>query len=95
MVTDLPAGWELAETCAACPEQYDLFDEQGRIVAYMRLRSGYFRVRYGGASGPTIYEHEWLREGLKGMFESSEERDEHLTAAVAAAVESHARRGPR
>lgn len=40
----------LRQTCYACPEQYDAYDENGNEIAYLRLRHGYFRVEcpFGG-----------------------------------------------
>jgi len=31
-------------TCSACPEQYDVLDENGAVVGYLRLRHGNFRA---------------------------------------------------
>jgi hypothetical protein len=39
-----------------CPEQYDVFDETGKQVAYYRLRHGSFRVDAPECGGETIYE---------------------------------------
>ncbi len=51
------AGYELKCTCTACPEQYDVFKD-GRQVAYMRMRHGWFRVAVPDVTGDTIYSAE-------------------------------------
>lgn len=38
----------LKQTCWACPEQYEAYDENGNYVAYLRLRHGFFTVECGG-----------------------------------------------
>jgi hypothetical protein len=35
---------KLEQTCPACPEQYDVKDESGKAVGYLRLRHGRFDV---------------------------------------------------
>lgn len=67
---------QLEQTCGACPEQYDAFLD-GKIVGYLRLRHGYFRVAVPDCGGKTIYTA--YPEG-GGCFES-DERDKYLTAA--------------
>jgi len=50
------AGIALVMTSCACPEQYDAFDGQGRMVGYLRLRHGHFRVDFPNCGGETIFE---------------------------------------
>ena len=66
----------LVMTCGACPEQYDAFigDTQ---VGYLRLRHGYFQVRYPDVGGELVYDSATRGDGL---FEESE-REYHLTRA--------------
>jgi rRNA maturation protein Nop10 len=45
----------LKETCYACPEQYDVYDENNNMVAYFRLRHGTFRVDCPDCGGETVY----------------------------------------
>ncbi len=71
--------FELVQTCGACPEQYDVF-VNGNIVAYLRLRHGYFRADYPDCGGETIYEA--CPKG-DGIFEP-DERDFYLYEAVKA-----------
>lgn len=35
---------ELFKTCSACPEQYDVLDEKGKYVGYIRFRFGELEV---------------------------------------------------
>jgi hypothetical protein len=67
---------ELVMTCEACPEQYDAFID-GKQVAYLRLRHGYFYVAYPDVGGEVIYSADTKGDG---MFED-DEREGHLIAA--------------
>lgn len=71
---------KLVQTCGACPEQYDVFDDAGNEIGYLRLRHGYFTAQYGGPGGPVVYDA--ATEG-DGVFEYNE-RDYHLTNALRA-----------
>ena len=46
---------KLVQTCIACPEQYDAFDEKGNLVGYLRLRHGTFRVEVPDIGGKLVY----------------------------------------
>ena len=35
---------ELIKTCSVCPEQYDVLDEKGKYVGYIRFRFGELEV---------------------------------------------------
>lgn len=63
-------------TCEACPEQYDAYID-GKQVAYLRLRHGYFYVTYPDVGGEVIYSANTMGDG---MFDDSE-REGHLVAA--------------
>jgi len=66
------------ETCAACPEQYDVLDDvELQIVAYVRLRWGCLRVYVPDAGGVLVYEHTFTN-AFQGQFESATERKYHL-----------------
>lgn len=67
---------EFRMTCAGYPEQYDVLDEEGNEVAYVRLRHGtlYCECPCGGE---TVFEA-LFDNGYKGMFESEEERMSYL-----------------
>lgn len=71
-------GLKLVCTCGACPEQYDVFDAEGKQVGYLRLRHGWFRADVPDAGGETV--HESYPRG-DGIF-ADDERMAHLTEAV-------------
>lgn len=54
---------KLVCTCYACPEQYDVYDEAGKQVAYFRLRHGTFRADVPDCGGQTIYTAETKGDG--------------------------------
>jgi len=68
----------LAKTCEACPEQYDVYDETGKQVAYFRLRHGMFSVDCPDCGGETVY---YTGTNSDGMFFSESERQYHFTKA--------------
>lgn len=72
-------GYELDQTCYACPEQYDVFDKNNNHVGYLRLRHGKFRADYI-CTGETVYES--FTKG-DGIF-NPEERMTELTKAIEA-----------
>jgi len=75
-------GVELVLTCTACPEQYDAFID-GKRVAYLRLRHGYFYASCPWVEGVTVYESQTKGDGIFDY----EEREKELNAAVAAILE--------
>jgi len=79
-------------TCQACPEQYELRDPQGAVVAYLRLRFGRFTVECPDVLGEVVYSHTWEGDEYKGAFDSDAERRHHLAAAVHAAERWHRER---
>jgi len=72
-------GYELIQTCWACPEQYDVFKD-GKQVGYLRLRHGWFYASVPDCSDEIIYEAS--PEG-DGVFEE-EERMDYLGQAIKA-----------
>ena len=72
-------GCRLICTCAACPEQYDVFnDKTCEQIGYLRLRSGVFRADALKCGGETVYVG-FTTGG--GRFEDRERMD-FLTGAV-------------
>jgi hypothetical protein len=72
-------GLEFELTCVACPEQYDVFDENHKQVGYVRLRFGNLTCDYPDYRGDEIYHHEFEEEdGFKGSFDDDNERNEFL-----------------
>jgi hypothetical protein len=74
------AGYKLVCTCPACPEQYDLFDQDGKKMGYLRLRHGWFRADAPCCGVDTVYESHPKGDG---MFDD-DEREPELTKAVEA-----------
>lgn len=70
-------GLEFDCTGGMCPEQYDVYDADGRQVGYVRLRFGYLRCDYPECLGEVIYGAE-IGGDYTGSFESDEQRMEHL-----------------
>jgi hypothetical protein len=81
-------GYRLQQTCSACPEQYDVFDDLGQQVAYFRLRHGGFRVDVPDASGETIYTANPKGDGA--FFD--DERVHYLTCGILAVQEYYINR---
>jgi hypothetical protein len=74
-------GYRLFCTCPACPEQYEVFDDETKQqVGYLRLRHGYFRADVPDCGGETVYESNTVGDGI---FDENERLPE-LTKAVAA-----------
>jgi hypothetical protein len=73
-------GYKLFCTCPACPEQYDVFDNNNTKVGYLRLRHGWFRADYPECGAETIYEAHPIGDGSFVKHE----RIGYLTAAVRA-----------
>ena len=72
-------GYRLICTCGACPEQYDVFDDNtGLQVGYLRLRHGHFRADLRACGGPCVYEADTIGDGV---FDEKE-RMLHLKKAV-------------
>jgi len=72
------SGYFLQRTCAACPEQYDVFNSDDEQVGYLRLRHGYFRADVPDCGGETVYESNPKGDGV---FDD-DERMQELTNAV-------------
>ena len=64
-------------TCGACPEQYDVYDSEGKQVGYVRLRWGILYCKYPDVDGERIYTA-GIGDGWTGIFESDEQRMDHL-----------------
>lgn len=72
-------GLNFVMTCSACPEQYDVFDKNGRMVGYVRLRWGGLTCEYPDVGGEYIYTAV-IGDGYTGEFENQEQREHHLNA---------------
>lgn len=70
--------YTLVCTCGTCPEQYDVFNQDGNKVGYIRLRHGRFSVR---VAGEEVYSTTDV-EGDGILWK--EEREKYLLIAVIA-----------
>jgi hypothetical protein len=71
-------GYIFQRTCHACPEQYDVVDQKGQMIAYLRLRHGSFTVTVPDVGGETILHCSPKGDGI---FEN-DERMLYLNLAV-------------
>lgn len=74
-------GFEFTQTCNACPEQYEV-TLNGKQMAYLRLRHGYFYAAVPDCGGEVVYAAHPKGDGI---FEW-EEREEYLQKALDAIV---------
>lgn len=72
-------GLNFVKTCGACLEQYDVYNENHKIVGYVRLRWGRLSCEYPDVFGEEIYSVS-IGDELTGCFENQEDRDYHLNA---------------
>lgn len=72
-------GLDFKCTCSICPEQYDVFDDNGNIVGYVRLRWGYLTCEYPDVGGEYIYDASISGDGWTGCFDSEEQRMMYLS----------------
>lgn len=72
-------GYKLILTCHGCPEQYDVYDQTGNQVAYLRLRHSKFTVVCPDVGGELVYSV--VNTIGDGVFNDSE-RIFHLNEAV-------------
>jgi len=78
-------GYELQLTCSACPEQYDVFNNQNIMCAYLRLRHGWFYAAVPDVGGKIVYQTK-SSDG-DGCFEDNE-RLKYLNRAIIA-IDKH------
>lgn len=71
-------GYKFRLTCFACPEQYDVYDQSGNQVGYLRLRHGNFTVTCPDYGGDLVYT---AHPNGDGVFDT-EERLTYLTSAA-------------
>lgn len=74
------------QTSSGCPEQYDVYDENGEQVAYVRLRFGRLRVDCPDCGCKTVYTYEF-DDGFKGCFDDDSERCAYMNKIVESIAE--------
>ena len=67
-------GLNFINTCKRWPEQYDVKDENGNQVAYVRLRFGILYCKVPGIGGKEIYT-KYFDNDMIGFFVKDEERE--------------------
>lgn len=75
-------GYELVGG-GACPEQYEVFDEEHNMVAYLRLRHGRFTAECPDSGGTLVYS---AQPSGDGCFDY-DEQDYFLTEAIKCVAE--------
>lgn len=70
-------GLDFQCTSIASPEQYDVFDGNGDIVGFVRLRWGTLYCESPDFDGEMIYRAN-IGDAWTGSFESEEQREIHL-----------------
>ena len=67
------------QTCSACPEQYDVYDENNSYIGYVRLRWGELRAdyidEYQGIEEEVFFEK---LDDFQGNFINEEQRSHYL-----------------
>ncbi len=71
-------GLDFRPTCFACPEQYDVYDDHGNQVGYVRLRRGHIEAQYPYCGGATVYECDFV-DCNDGIFSNDTDRQLHLS----------------
>lgn len=69
--------YDFNRTCMACPEQYEVLDENGNMMAYIRLRWGYLYAVCPDIGGTVVYEAD-IGDDYTGCFANEIERMAHL-----------------
>jgi len=64
-------------TCFACPEQYEVYRDNGFKCCYIRLRWGSLFAEFPDIDGDIIYHYEF-EDSFKGTFDNEEERNYYL-----------------
>lgn len=73
-------------TCGACPEQYDVFNQDGTQIGYIRLRHGCMTASYPDVGGEDYIS---INTQGDGDFSSAVERQLGLGMAVSFVLNRH------
>jgi hypothetical protein len=72
MTLNLKYNW--VKTCDASPEQYDVFDKDGKQIAYVRARWSRITVDCPDAMENRVFDEQFTDTGWDGCFEDDEHR---------------------
>ena len=78
MTLQLKYNW--VKTCDACPEQYDVFDEDGKQIAYVRARWGRITAECPDALEARVFDAAFSNDGYDGCFEDDSHRQPFFTS---------------
>lgn len=70
-------GFDFIKTCDCCPEQYDVIDENGKQVAYIRLRFGNLSCECTDVGGEEIFYYRFDND-MQGCFDNEIQRKFYL-----------------
>lgn len=73
-------------TCESYPEQYSVYNHDGREVMYIRLRNGHLSAYTPDVNGK-IFFSDVFEDDLKGSFDNDWERVKYLSLIIAAYYE--------
>jgi hypothetical protein len=76
------SGITLKLGCGACPEQYEAFTADGRLVGYLRLRHGAFRVECPDVGGTVVLKGHPEGDGAFTLEERQEWLDRSIDAIL-------------
>lgn len=71
----------LLRTCLACPEQYNVYTEDGSQAGYIRLRWGTLSLEYPDTGCDLAYCYNFP-DNLKGSFDNEEERETYINEII-------------
>lgn len=70
----------LEQTSIACPEQYDVFDNDYHYLGYIRLRHG--RLTFSDERNNIIFSQNFYKQPHKGSFNTDYEKYKYLLAII-------------
>ena len=76
MTLNLRYNW--VKTCDACPEQYDILDENGKTIAYVRARWGIIYCDCPDVMGDRVFSESFSVNDYAGCFEDDEHRSRYF-----------------
>lgn len=86
-IVENTADYTFLKTCDCCPEQYEVFDQYGRRVGYVRYRYGRLMCQVPDVGGHVVFDQHIGGE-LDGCFENNEERQYYLEL-IAEAIQKY------
>ena len=66
----------ILQTCIACPEQYNVYDNDYHYLGYIRLRHG--RLTFTDTKNNLLFSKNFHKDPYKGSFNSETEKYKYL-----------------